>query len=203
MLEKKFQILCSNYSQDIQVIDNLWNTIKDSYNTSTRHYHNLNHLVYIYKELEHLNFSKQVWQELQFTLFYHDIIYDVKKDNNEEQSAIVAQQELSLINIEKKNIKNIMQLINETKIHQTNSKNNAYFLDADLAILGTSNSEYQKYIIKIRKEYAFYTDEVYKKGRKKVLNFFLNKKRIFQTFHFYNKYEKQSRSNLLSEYHQL
>ena len=203
MLEKKFKILCSYYSPNIQLIEKLWNQIQSAYTTPTRYYHNLNHLLHIYNELKPLKFSQKVWQELQFSLFYHDIIYNIKKEDNEKESAIFAKNQLSLLQINKKSIQRISKLINETKVHKPTSQINAYFLDADLAILGSSNFEYQKYIRNIRKEYSFYTDEPYKKGRKKVLESFLNKEKIFHTQYFYNKYEEQSQNNLLSEYHQL
>lgn len=55
----------------------------------------------------------------------------------------------------------------------------------------------------VRKEYSIYPDLLYKPGRKKVLQHFLQMERIFKTQVFYDKYETQSRRNLEKELNQL
>ncbi|CAA6798337.1 MAG: Unknown protein, partial [uncultured Sulfurovum sp.] len=97
----------------------------------------------------------------------------------------------------------VFQLIVETKTHQASSKENALFLDADLAMLGSSYTTYKNYANNVRKEYAIYNDTDYFFGRKKVLKAFLVKERIYETLHFYDKYEKQARDNILKEYNSL
>ena len=57
----------------------------------------------------------------------------------------------------------------ETKKHEGSSFDNALFLDADISILGSKLEVYKIYMQNIRKEYAIYSDKVYREGRKAVL----------------------------------
>jgi predicted metal-dependent HD superfamily phosphohydrolase len=74
-----------------------------------------------------------------------------------------------------------------------------YFTDADLSVLGASREVYKLYADHVRKEYRYYPDLLYKPGRKKVLQHFLDMPRIFKTEHFYHTFEEQARQNLLWE----
>ena len=69
-----------------------------------------------------------------------------------------------------------------------------------MTVLGLGQKSYNEYIQNVRKEYAFYDDTTYFSGRKKVLEMFLDKERIYESRYFYDKYEKQARVNILIEY---
>ncbi|MGJ4745117.1 hypothetical protein ACQV5M_02045 [Leptospira sp. SA-E8] len=53
-----------------------------------------------------------------------------------------------------------------------------------------------RYSKQIREEYDIYPDELYKPGRKKVLEYFLSMDSIFKTKEYREKKEKQARENL-------
>jgi len=199
MIENRFKSLCQHYSNDKQLIIKLWQEISDEYSNATREYHTLTHLKQICQEFEDLNITPL----LAFTTFYHDIVYDASQNDNEEQSALLAQKRLTELNVPKELNKKVFQLIIETKTHQASNEENSLFLDADLAILGSSKEAYEKYTQQVRREYAIYNDATYFKGRKKVLKMFLDKDRIYKSKHFHNKYEKQARVNILIEYNSL
>jgi len=199
MLKINFITLCQNFSKDKALISSLWQEIQLAYSETTRHYHTLKHLEEIYKELQPFRLTPL----LKFAIFYHDIVYDVKRDDNEEQSALLAKKRLEELSAPSMFIEKISQLIIETKIHKASSKLNALFLDADLSILGSSQKRYEEYTQNVRKEYAFYDDTTYFFGRKKVLERFLDKERIYESRYFYDKYERQARVNMLIEYNSL
>jgi predicted metal-dependent HD superfamily phosphohydrolase len=69
-------------------------------------------------------------------------------------------------------------------------------LDADLAILGASEIDYQAYAVSIRREYAWVPEPEYRKGRRQVLERFLTRPRIF---HFLSHLEEPARRNLVAE----
>ncbi len=94
---------------------------------------------------------------------------------------------------------NIVQLIIETKTHKPSNEENKLFLDADLTVLGASEKEYKTYLQNVRREYAIYDDVRYAKGRKKVLKHFLAKEKIYESSHFYERYEVKARENLAWE----
>ncbi len=197
MIKNKFRILCQNFTNDENLIHQLWQEIEIAHSAENRYYHTLKHLEQLYVELPKLDVVTE------FSIFYHDLVYDASKDNNEKESAKLCEERLNVLGVPQKLIKKIIQLINETKTHEPSSQTNALFLDADLAILGSSKKVYQTYIEYIHKEYAIYDDITYKKGRKKVLKNFLKKSKIYQSSYFYDKYEKQAQQNILIEYNSL
>ena len=195
MLKKKFKALCQNYTEDIVLIELLWQEIEIQHSSPNRYYHTLKHLEYIYNELEKVKLN----HILEFSIFYHDIIYDVEKIDNEEESAKLAISQLKKLNISEEDKTAIKQLILETKTHQATSTQNKLFLDADLSILGSNPIEYKNYIQKIQKEYRVYNKSVYRKGRGKIIKMFLEKDKIYQSEYFYELYEKKARYNLSKE----
>jgi len=199
MLKNRFKTLCRNYTKDEKFISKLWQEISDEHSKITRAYHTLTHLKQIFQALEVL----EVTPLLAFAIFYHDIIYYASNNDNEEQSALLAQKRLNKLNVPKELNKKVFQLIIETKTHQASTEENSLFLDADLGILGATEATYTNYTQQVREEYAIYDDATYFRGRKKVLKMFLEKDRIYKSKHFHDKYEKQARVNILIEYNSL
>lgn len=143
----------------------------------------------------------QNWDCILFTLFYHDIVYNSLKSDNEEKSAETAEKQMKKLSVAYDTIELCKKQILATKSHDisTNSDTN-YFTDADLSVLGQSWETYLSYCKNVRKEYSIYPDFVYNAGRKKVLNHFLAMNRIFKTTFFYEKFELQAKQNLLKEF---
>jgi len=197
MLQERFNHLCKNFTDDTLLIKHLWLEIEEAYSSPVRHYHTLAHLEQIYTLLPTLD------AVTEFAIFYHDIIYDVFRHDNEEQSALVCKEQLNHLAVPPFIIDKTMQLIRETKAHTASSSQNALFLDADLAILGSREILYLQYIKNVRQEYALFSDMEYLKGRKKVLMHFLEKERIYRSDYFYEHYEKRARENLQKELQQL
>ncbi|CAA6821030.1 MAG: Unknown protein [uncultured Sulfurovum sp.] len=194
MLKNKFKTLCQNFTYNVNIIEVLWEEIEKSHNNQDRYYHTLTHLAYIYNVLPKPN------KVMEFAIFYHDIIYNPLSNDNEMQSAILCSKRLKLLKVPNKTIDAIHQLIIETKTHEPTSEQNALFLDADLAILGTKTQTYTQYCQNVRQEYAMYNNTTYIIGRQKVLKHFLAKDKIYKSKYFHDKYEKQARENILIEY---
>ena len=76
--------------------------------------------------------------------------------------------------------------------------------DIDLAILGSESKVFNEYEQKIREEYSFVNEEEYRTKRSIILKQFLNRKTIYFSEYFRNKYEKSARRNLemvLTKFH--
>ncbi|UUV21286.1 HD domain-containing protein [Paenimyroides aestuarii] len=203
-LYQKFKLLFSIYSDDKILLEEYWSEILKQYSSTKRYYHNLHHLDFMINELEGVKSEFQDWNAMCFSIFYHDIIYKSTAKNNEEKSAEIAKNRLQKISVPIDKIDTIYNQILATKKHLfSNDKDTNYLLDADLAILGKSWTDYEVYIKNIRKEYAAYPDFIYKPGRKNVLKHFLAFKTIYKTDFFYNKYELQARENMQRELKQL
>lgn len=200
MLKTIFTELVKKYTADDSISKHLWNEIVINYCDAGRYYHNLNHLEAIIRELSDVKDSIPHWDTAMFSVFYHDIVYNALRSDNEAQSADKAQLRLHEIGFPKDQTTQCVLQILATKGHNPGDDiTTQLFIDADLAILGKPTQAYTEYSENLRKEFFIYTDKEYKAGRKKILKHFLAMDRIFKTEHFYNKYEKQARKNIESE----
>ena len=198
-----FLALAKNYAADPGLTADLWNEIEKNYSKSNRHYHTLGHLENLLSELNGIRDRISDWNTILFTLFYHDVIYNPLKSNNEEKSADLAGKRLRALTVPTPVIDKCKHQILATKQHLPDPDNDTdFFTDADLSILGQSWNVYEKYAADVRKEYSIYPDLIYNPGRKKVLQHFLEMNRIFKTEYFFNKYETAARHNLQKEIQQ-
>lgn len=200
MLKETFIRLLSNYSDNDRLIIELWTEIEKNYSSKKRHYHTLEHLDNLLGQLTEIKDEIRNWNIILFTLYYHDIIYNSLKSDNEEKSAELAEKRMRQISVPNDKIELCKNQILATKSHIKSTDNDTnYFIDADLSVLGQPWEVYSSYYKNVRKEYSIYPDFVYNSGRKKVLNHFLTMDKIFKTDFFYNKFETQAKHNLQME----
>lgn len=191
--------LCARYNTGVDA-SKLWDDIREKYSHPKRHYHNLHHLSALLDQLETVQDDIHDWDCVLFALFYHDYIYKVSKNDNEERSANEARKKLGLLQLSPSKISLVMEIILATKSHQQKANNDInIFLDADLSILGSDRQTYELYIKQIRKEYIIYPDFLYRPGRKKVLKHFLDMPSIFKTSLFRDRFEQNARENVIWE----
>ncbi|MES2517934.1 MAG: hypothetical protein V4585_07495 [Bacteroidota bacterium] len=200
MLKQTFIALLTKYTNDQDLITELWAEIERNYSDKKRHYHTLNHLENLLQQLTEIKPQIKDWDVVLFSLYYHDIIYNSLKSDNEQKSAELAENRMKSIGISLAIIERCKAQIMATKAHFMSENEDAnYFTDADLSVLGQSWEMYSEYYQNVRKEYAIYPDLIYNAGRKKVLKHFLAMERIFKTNYFYLKFEAQVRVNLEKE----
>ena len=203
MLKQTFIELLLKYTDDKLLVANLWNEIEQNYSKSNRYYHSLIHLENLLQLLTEIRQLIEDYDTLLFTLFYHDLIYDSLKSDNEKRSSEIAEKHLQQLSISLDKIEKYKVQILATKNHNLSlDEDTNYFTDADLSILGQSWDIYSMYCQNVRKEYSIYPDFMYNSGRNKVLKHFLAMDKIFKTEHFYNKFEQQARINLEKELNQ-
>ncbi|EGV45048.1 phosphohydrolase [Bizionia argentinensis JUB59] len=181
-----------------------WEIISNAYNSSSRFYHNLNHLESMLLELEKVKNEIKDWDLILFSLFYHDIIYDSTTTDNEEKSAEFAKHQLGYLNISVEQIEKVQKTILATKSHVfDNDQDINFFLDADISILGADKDFYEMYSRNIRLEYLEYPSFIFNKGRSKVLEHFLSQTSIYKTYFFKNQFETKAIENLKNELKEL
>lgn len=200
MLRKTFVALANGYSNDLVLIDQLWQEIEQCYSGGKRHYHNLQHLSHLLSQITEVKAQFFQWDVVLLSLYYHDIVYSATKSDNETNSAKLAVKRMSELGVPIELIESCEAQILATKSHEisVNSDTN-FFTDADLAILGASWEDYVAYYQSVRKEYAIYPDFMYRPGRKKVLEYFLKMPKIYKTDYFYQKLEERARENIARE----
>ncbi|HCZ35869.1 MAG TPA: hypothetical protein DHV26_08075 [Cytophagales bacterium] len=193
MFQNEFENAVLKYDRDVS----RWlDEIQSAHTHRSRYYHTLAHLDYLVAELKPLQNQFTSWDTVVFAIAYHDFVYNATARDNEEQSAKVAEARLTEINFPVLEKARCAEFILATKKHEPVNFEVDLFTDADLSILGASPEKYQQYAADVRKEYSIYPDLLYKPGRKKVLQYFLEMKQIFKTDEFYEKYERVARQNL-------
>jgi predicted metal-dependent HD superfamily phosphohydrolase len=139
--------------------------------------------------------------DLHFAVWFHDAVYDAKRGDNEEQSAAYAMAVLKQGGALPALLPIIEHLILATKPHPADAGDTdcQVLLDADLAVLGSSPEGYDRYAQAIRQEYAWVSESDYRTGRKKVLEGFLQRERLYHTQRLFDQLEQPARENLRRE----
>ena len=181
--------------------EELYKLLENLYSEKHRFYHNLGHiksLFVLFERFENLIEDKCV---VFFSIWFHDSIYDPQAKDNEKRSAKLAVECLRKTSLPKNKISKIEKIILATEKHAatTLDSDGRLFLDFDLTILGTENEIYDEYAKAIRREYDFFRDEDYKKGRKKILQNFLEREFIYLTKEMREKFEIKARQNIERE----
>jgi predicted metal-dependent HD superfamily phosphohydrolase len=133
--------------------------------------------------------------------WFHDAVYDSRAKDNEEQSASLAVASLRPLRLPEPLLAETARLILLTKTHQAAPYDTLghLLLDADLAILGAEPPAYDAYADAIRREYVWVPEDLYREGRRRVLEGFLGRPRLYFTEALAARCEEQARSNLRRE----
>lgn len=85
-------------STDSDLSHRIWQAVQESYGAPTRHYHNLQHLHEMLAWLERAAAAGALPSPqppaVVLAVFFHDIVYDAQRHDNEEASALLAQRML-------------------------------------------------------------------------------------------------------------
>ncbi|GAB4578657.1 MAG: hypothetical protein Fur0022_13930 [Anaerolineales bacterium] len=188
-------------------IQALFEQIALAYSTEGRFYHTLAHVGQVLEVTEFIihsgdyHLTSDTYLALKLAAWFHDVVYDPRRNDNEEQSAAWAAQAMEPLNLPASALTTTTHLILTTRNHITSpdALPAQFLLDADLAILGSQPGTYQQYAAAIRQEYAFVPDEAYRAGRVAVLERFLARPRIFFTNKAFSIWETSARENLRRE----
>ena len=200
-LKSQWDDLLSFYNLDKLIKDNSFQLLKEKYSEKGRFYHNLSHVKTLLNLLESLKDKIQDHNAIRFSIWFHDVEYNTRRNDNEEASARLASELLDKLQGNTETIKSVRDLILATKGHRSNnlSRDAKIFLDADLAILGMSKEIYIKYSKAIREEYSWVPELVYRRSRKKILESFMSRERIYVTDEMQQRFEVQARKNIMGE----
>jgi predicted metal-dependent HD superfamily phosphohydrolase len=177
--------------------DQTFDDICHRYREPHRKYHTVQHLEECFAKLQELQFEAMRIGEVELALWFHDAVYDVFRHDNEEKSAELACSRLQQVRASGEIINRVRGLIMATRHHEPEGVDAQVLVDVDLSILGESPSRFQEYEQQIRGEYRHVPSLLFTHKRKKVLEGFLRRDRIFKTDVFFERYEKQARENLV------
>jgi len=180
----------------------LFEKIVEEYQAEGRAYHNLEHIENLLAFLKECEADIKELNGIKLAAWFHDVIHDTRMRDNDNKSALFAKNYLEQIGVPNKVVEYVVALIQATAGHRVIEDNpdSAIFMDGDLAILGSSEEIYDQYAASIREEYKWVIpDEEYKAGRKKVLEGFLKRQRIYVTERANEELEQQARKNMERE----
>lgn len=162
----------------------LWQEIAEAHSGPSRHYHTLDHLDHIHRVLASIE-NVEDRQALVIATAYHDLVQQMLRNDDEEQSAKLMRARMAAIGVPAATIDRAERHILATRDHlPTHDRDTDLFTDADLSILGTTPGEYARYADQVRAEYASVPDLIYNAGRRKVLKHFLQLPLIFKSPEF-------------------
>lgn len=192
---------CSKLSVPDEGKQSMWSLLVARYAETHRRYHTLEHLGAMCGTLHEFEDRLQSPVAVYTAVFFHDAIYDASSKNNEVDSAVLAKKFLSEHAVENSIIETVEALILATAAHmeKTAVRDAAWFLDADLAILGADRDQYDRYVLAIRHEYANIPDSDFRAGRQRFLETILAAGSLFRTDELKDRFEARARSNLQIE----
>ncbi|HAR75964.1 MAG TPA: hypothetical protein DCR60_07085 [Psychrobacter sp.] len=183
----------------------LWQDIATRYSEPQRAYHTLDHLKQLFGQFEQIKPRLHEPHLIALALYYHDVIYDPRRSDNELKSAEYAIEALRCY-LSEDQCQSIYALIMMTATHQMDTlayedkiSDAAYLLDMDLSILGAPWSEYDQYAQAVRQEYVHVAKENYRVGRITVLEKLLAHSSLYLTAYYHKRLEKQARKNIKRE----
>jgi predicted metal-dependent HD superfamily phosphohydrolase len=162
-----------------------------------RHYHNLAHIEDCLAALARMdNLSAAEREILSEAIWWHDVVYDATRTDNEELSARLAEQ-----HVRPDISQEVGRLIRLTRTHDVapDDRLGAILISIDLAILGAEPERYDAYAAAIRQEFIHVPDPDYSAGRARVLSQFAARPVIFPDPGFAARYDRQARENLARE----
>lgn len=150
-----------------------WQSIQNAWKEKHRFYHTPTHLQKLINDIEKLRVDKQIdesaYKILLMSAFFHDIVYNPKKTDNEVQSALFFEEST----IKHPHTELIKEIILDTATHQAENQLSKLFSALDMKIVSHSSfSELLAWEKNIAKEYRCFDYSVYKTLRLKVLEDF-------------------------------
>jgi len=203
-LYRDWQLLVCSLAISKDAADEAWLDVVARYEEDGRYYHNLTHIYHVLETIKMISGEGET--AVLFAAWFHDVIYNPQAHNNENQSANYAKQLLKKWQLSPKLIHKVELLILATEKHipfNPKDLDCLILLDADLEILGAERTRYQLYSFAIRQEYFFVSEPKYRKERRKVLQAFLQRPRIYYTELMHTNYYSASIHNLQWELEKL
>jgi predicted metal-dependent HD superfamily phosphohydrolase len=165
-----------------------------------RHYHNRQHLEDCLSAFHPVRGRCRHAGEVALALWFHDIVYDTHSSTNEADSADEAERALFEAGLSGPVVGRVRALILATAhVGGPATTDESILRDVDVLVLGASPERYARYEQGIRQEYDWVPEAVFRQGRSKVLNSFLQQPRIFQLPEFHDRFEAAARRNLSRE----
>jgi predicted metal-dependent HD superfamily phosphohydrolase len=177
-----------------------WAAVVAAWSEPHRRYHDLHHLAAVLGTVAGLDAAAADPAAVRLAAWYHDVVYDPTRQDNEQVSAARARAGLvGLVPAER--IAEVERLVLLTAGHDPapGDANGAVLCDADLAVLAVTPEAYAAYASAVREEYRHLTDEVFTAGRIAVLEQLLALPALYRLPAVAAEWTPRARANLAAE----
>lgn len=176
---------------------NLYAVVRTRYAELHRSYHTIQHLDECFVNLDEARHLADKVHEIELALWFHDAVYEVRGQDNEERSASWARDAAIQHGVASSVAERVHRLVLATKHDATpTSPDAALVVDVDLAILGAAVERFDEYERQVRQEYSWVPGILFRRKRREILETYLARPHIYSTDHFRARYEVSARANL-------
>lgn len=177
-----------------------WAAVVRAWGEPHRRYHDLAHLAAVLGIVDRLADDAADPDAVRLAAWYHDVVYDPRRGDNEAVSAGRAKAGLRGL-VPDERIAEVERLVLLTAGHavEPGDANGAVLCDADLAVLASPPEAYAAYASAVREEYAHVPDELFTAGRIAVLEQLLALPRLYRLPAVAGTWEPRARANVAAE----
>ena len=198
-------VITTNIAAPLLLPTEMLAELEAAYQMPPRAYHNIQHVHEVTAHYQNVATSVG-WQnpkEVYLAVLYHDAIYQAGRKDNEARSAELAslaiEKYLGNESIDSAKVKNLIELTaKHGHMHSENLEQDAaYFLDCDMAILGSDPTQFLTYDKAIASEYrGKLPGWMFQFYRRKFLKGLLDSPRIYLSNFFFKSHEAKARANI-------
>ncbi|MBP2472815.1 putative metal-dependent HD superfamily phosphohydrolase [Crossiella equi] len=168
-----------------------------------RRYHGLAHIEAVLRDsawlAERLGLSTEDRALLAVAAAAHDVVYDGVPGQDERRSADWLDAALTAAGVSDMRCAWATRLVLATEGHVGEDRLTLALLDADLAILGAGEADYDAYARAVREEYAHVPDKAFRAGRTEVLRGLSARRPLYRTRPARERWETAAKANLARE----
>jgi predicted metal-dependent HD superfamily phosphohydrolase len=177
-----------------------WAALIEAWSEPHRRYHDLAHLAAVLGLVGELAGSASDPDAVRLAAWYHDVVYDPTRGDNEQVSAERARAGLRGL-VPDERLAEVERLVLLTAGHdpEPGDADGAVLCDADLAVLAGPPESYVPYATAVREEYGHLSDEEFTNGRIAVLESLLALPALYRTAEAARQWSDAARANLTAE----
>jgi len=197
-LSRRWLLLTDSLGMDDKEARRAFAGLVTRYTEKWRFYHTLEHVEAVLDTAEELKDLANDYTAVQLAVWFHDVVYDPRAEDNEVRSAEYARRTLAELGLAPEMVKRVSDLILTTISHQAEAGDidAQILIDADLATLGVDEARFLNQSEALRQELSWLPDEEYRQNREKILTGFLERERIFYSDQLFDTLEDKARRNL-------
>ena len=194
--------LVHRYGCDAAFAQSTLDHLLRAYAEPHRHYHTLTHVADLLQLLDEQGGAADK-VALTLAILFHDVIHDPSRQDNEAASSKLAVELLLPLGFPGECVAKVESYILATQHNVSPSSDDDtalhLLLDLDLSVLASPPDRYRAYAQAIRREYLAVPEDLYRRGRQRVLEGFLTRPQIYRTERLRALWETPARANLARE----